>query len=81
MKAPVSKLAEDVVRRTHPIADRVPGWFFRCEEQSSRVWQAEGTDLWGRTVSTTSHDYEAALDDAVQAADIINKQLSRDEGI
>jgi len=52
------KLREDVVRRTHPVLGPIAGWYFRCEEQSNNVWLAEGTDLWGRKVAATDHDYD-----------------------
>lgn len=76
MKVPVEKLDEDRVRQAYPIADRAPGWFFRCEEQSNNVWHVEGTDLWGRKASATGHDYESVLNKAIQSAEQINAQLA-----
>jgi hypothetical protein len=76
MKKTVSKLAEDAIRQTHPISGPVPGWFFRCREQSNNVWHAEGTDLWGRTVSATDHDYDRLLQHVFKAAEGINAQLA-----
>ncbi len=76
MKIPVTKLDESSVLKTHPIADLVPGWFFRCEEQSNNVWRADGTDLWGRRVGFTDSDYDGVLQQCVEQAKAINSQLT-----
>lgn len=76
MKIPVHKLDEDAVRRQYPIADRLPGWFFRIHEQSVCVYRVEGTDLWGRTVGDTGTDESRLLDSCASAAAEINRQLA-----
>ena len=76
MKVPVAKLDEAVVRKSHPIVGRVPGWFFSCEEQSNNVWHAQGTDLWGRRVGATDSDYDRVLNYCIKAAEEINAQLA-----
>ena len=45
------KKNEADVRAVYPIADLLPGWFFRVRETSNGAYLAEGTDLWGHTVS------------------------------
>ncbi|HEX5009833.1 MAG TPA: hypothetical protein VFY71_05490 [Planctomycetota bacterium] len=75
MKRPVSKLDEALVRRTHPIADRVPGWFFRVEERSPGQWYAEGIDLWGRKVAITADDDERALSTCIADVQEIKRRL------
>ena len=72
---PVRKLNADDVLQTHPISDRVDGWFFHCVEQSNNAYRAEGTDLWGRIVGATGGDYDSVLNDAVSSAERINRQL------
>lgn len=76
MKIPVRKLDEEAVRRKYPLADRVPGWFFRMYEQSAGVWHVEGTDLWGRTVGETGTDEKLVLDSCAAMAAEINRQLA-----
>ena len=51
MKRPVVKKTEAEVIATYPIADLLPGWYFRLRETSNQAWLAEGTDLFGRQVS------------------------------
>lgn len=75
MKIRITNLDENEVRKAYPIGDRVPGWFFRCEEQSNNVWHADGTDLWGRTVSATDSDYTRVLIQCIKMAEDINAQL------
>lgn len=66
MKQPVHKRTEAEVHQRYPLADRLPGWFFRVEESSPGHFVAEGTDLWGRVVSISGGD--DALARAVEAA-------------
>jgi hypothetical protein len=68
VKQPVRKLDEDTVRRDFPIADRVPGWFFRVDEVSNGAYRAIGTDLWGRRTETAGSDPEHALADCIDWA-------------
>jgi hypothetical protein len=79
MKISVSKLDEHIVRQTHPIANLVPGWFFRREEVSAGAWQVDGTDLWNRRVGNTG-GYDRALDGCVKQAKAINVQLASRSG-
>ncbi len=79
MKFRASKFDEADIRKTFPIDNRVPGWFFRCEEQSNNVWRAEGTDLWGRTVGATDSDYDRVLNQCIRMAEDINAQLAAAE--
>jgi len=76
----VKKLDEEAVRRDYPIADCVPGWFFRMTEQSMCVWRVEGTDLWGRKVGDVGTDENSVLENCVAMATEINKQLAAKAG-
>ena len=77
MKAFIHRLDEQAVRASHPIANRVQGWYFRLRETSAGVWRVEGTDLWGRQVSATGTDEDSLLEDAIAAAERIVKQVGR----
>ncbi len=76
MKMRVQKLDEEAVRRDYPIADRVPGWYFRMIEQSPCAWCVEGTDLWGRKVGDTGSDEHRVLASCIGMATEINKRLA-----
>lgn len=68
--------------RTHPIADKVSGWFFKQDEVSNGVWVVEGKDLSGRSVSHTGTDPETLLDRCVSEAKEISakiKNMERDQ--
>ncbi len=73
IRARVQKLDSDVVPISYPLADLLPGWFFRVREQSPGHYIAEGTDLWGRIVSFSGGD--EALGRAVEAAQGIESQI------
>lgn len=73
------RLNETAVRRSFPIADRVPGWFFRIREVSPHVWRGEGTDLWGRGIEQAGPDEETVLQRCAAAADELDRQLASDE--
>jgi len=73
MRAPAQKLDPAIVRAKYPVSDRLPGWFFRVNEESPGHYVAEGTDLWGRTVSVSSG--EDALERAVEAAREVESQV------
>jgi hypothetical protein len=75
MKALVRKLDADEVRRDYPIADRVPGWYFRMREVANCAWLVEGTDLWGRQVSDSGSDEQQLLDSCIAAAERIRAQV------
>jgi hypothetical protein len=76
MKVCVSSLDAAEVRRKFPIADRVLSWFFSCNEQSNNVYKGEGTDLWGRRVSSVGTNYERVLKECADQAETINAQLA-----
>ena len=71
MKRPLSPGDERKLRRTHPIDDRVAGWFFRVTEVSAGVYVAEGLDLYGRKVSRTGADPDQILEQCVADASSI----------
>ena len=73
MRAPARKLDPDIVRAKYPLSDRLPGWFFRVDEESPGHYVAKGTDLWGRTVSISSS--EDALERAIDAARNVESQV------
>lgn len=75
MKISVQKFDETEVRSTYPLGNLFPGWFFRVTEQSPSVYRVEGTDLWGRQVSSVGTDEEKLLADCVEAARRIQAQL------
>lgn len=68
MKKEVRKLSEAAVRAAFPIADLVPGWYFRKTEISNGGWEVSGTDLWGRSVSKQGDDPERLLGECVRFA-------------
>ena len=76
MKAFVQKFDEQWGRREYPIADRVPGWFFRISEQSAGVYRVDGVDLWGRLVNDVGTDENRLLESCAAAATEINRQLA-----
>ena len=76
MKKSIEKLDESAVRGEFPIADLVPGWFFRIYEQSAGAYRVEGTDLWGRQVGSIGTDEAYLLKSCAAAAAEINRQLA-----
>jgi hypothetical protein len=80
MKKSVEKLDEAAVRRGFPIADLVPGWFFRRYEQSAGSYRVEGTDLWGRQVENAGTDVQYLLRSCAAAAAEFNRQLAAKGG-
>jgi hypothetical protein len=75
VKKAVRKKNEAETIREFPIADRLHGWFFRLREVSAGAYRAEGTDLWGRTVSQSGTDEESLLRECVEAAKRIQSQI------
>ena len=67
-KRPVTRMSEAEAKGRYPIADRVPGWFFRVEEISAGAWRVEGTDLDGRTVARTGSDPHELLAECCEDA-------------
>jgi hypothetical protein len=53
----------------YPIADRLPGWYFRTRKVLPDLWDVEGEDVYGRKVSSSGvMDKERALDRCVEVA-------------
>ena len=71
MKANLTDPTE--LARAFPIADRLPGWFFRIEERSAGVYEAEGVDLRRRSVRSEGTDPDRVLNDCVSMARGITK--------
>lgn len=51
----------DELKATHPIADRIDGWYFRVIERSPGCHYAEAINAKGRKVSANGPDAEGAL--------------------
>jgi hypothetical protein len=62
------------LQRTHPLANLLEGWFFRCEEISAGRYQVEGTDICGRTVAATGIDPDELLKRCVADAKAISSE-------
>ncbi len=54
--------------RKYPITGLVEGWYFRQEEVSAGCYVAEGSDVYGRTISRRTGDPETALAECVAFA-------------
>jgi hypothetical protein len=63
-----SRPTADKLRQSHPLDDRVNGWFFQVREVSAGCYIAEGKDLYGHEVSRQSVDPERALGDCIADA-------------
>jgi hypothetical protein len=61
------------LRQSHPLDDRVEGWFFQVREVSAGCYIAEGKDLCGHEVSRQSVDPDRALADCIGDANQIEK--------
>jgi hypothetical protein len=61
MKQFVEKMDQTQVAAAYPLADLVPGWYFRVREVSAGQFVAQGTDLFGRTVSEQGNDPRQVL--------------------
>lgn len=68
MKKQIRPFDRSELVRKYPLADLVSGWFFRCEEISSGVYEVEGIDFWGRMVSVTGKDPESLMERCVTDA-------------
>jgi hypothetical protein len=77
MKREISPKSESEIRRSYPINDRLPGWFFRVREVSAGAYLAEGTDRYGRLVSRTGANPDDLLEQCVADASSIEAQLGR----
>jgi hypothetical protein len=74
MKKLVRKKDSSELQKTHPISDRVEGWFFRQQENSNCCYVVEGVDLYGHSVSRTGTDPELVLEDCIRDAEEIRRQ-------
>ena len=61
MKKSVSQASDKRLLREFPLANVVPGWFFRVREISPGAYRVDGTDAWNRRVSRTGSDRDATL--------------------
>ncbi len=76
MKRQISPKVESELRQTHPIDDRLAGWFFRVREVSAGAYLAEGSDLYGRLVSRSGYDPDQLLEQCIAEARCIEERLS-----
>lgn len=68
-KSRITPAKHEEMIREYPIADRVPGWYFRMREKTPSVWDVEGRDIYGREVSRLSVvDEEHALQECIEYA-------------
>jgi hypothetical protein len=59
---------EELIRK-YPMTGLVPGWYFRQKEKSPGLWDVEGRDSYGHTVSRFSViNEEEALRDCIAFA-------------
>jgi hypothetical protein len=72
----VTRLDEAEVERQFPLADLVPGWFFRVTEVCNNGYKAEGIDLWGRQVSRSGSDPDFLLAQCAKDAEHVVAQLN-----
>ena len=72
----VNRLDEAETKRQFPLADLVPGWFFRVNEISNGGYKAGGADLWGRKVSRSGSDLDVLLAECAKDAERIIAQLN-----
>ncbi|MDJ0851055.1 MAG: hypothetical protein QNK04_22005 [Myxococcota bacterium] len=75
MKRQIEPKPDAELRRTHPIHDRLEGWFFRVTETSAGAYLAEGSDRYGRLVSRIGDDPEELLEECVADARAIERQV------
>lgn len=77
MKHQVRAKSEREMLASFPIRGPLDGWFFRVTERSVGAFLAEGSDRWGRLISTTASDAELALEKCIEDARRITKGLTR----
>lgn len=66
MKKNVRRSSEETILTTHPMRSRIEGWFFRLTEVSEGHFVVDGTDLWGRTISTNGWDVDTMIAECEQ---------------
>ena len=65
----VSPMSHNELVRNFPITGLFPGWYFRQKEKSPGVWDVEGRDAYGHSISLCSViNEEEALRDCVEFA-------------
>lgn len=69
------------VAAVFPLADLVPGWYFRTREVSAGQFVADGTDLYGRIVSHQGGDSRQALEACIAAANGIRASEDTSAGV
>jgi hypothetical protein len=75
MQREVVKLSEDEILKSYPIKDESVGWYFRIGETSNGVWLVEGSDKWGRKVSSQGNDPELLLKELAFEANVLNERI------
>jgi len=68
MKSAISRLSADEVKKHFPIQGEIESWFFRVEEISGGVYEASGTDPFGRKVSRSGVDPDSLLASCIEDA-------------
>ncbi|WP_108063200.1 hypothetical protein [Poseidonibacter lekithochrous] len=53
MKKYISKISEDIIKKDFPIQSKINDWYFKLTETSNGVFEIEGSDRYGRKVSST----------------------------
>ncbi len=61
----------------YPLHGQVQGWFFRRREISNGAWLVEGSDRWGRLLSSTGGDPESLFAKLIVEAKEINRAVSK----
>lgn len=64
----------DQLKATHPITDRIEGWYFRVTERSPGCHYAEAINAKGRKVSANGPDAESALSLCARDVELRMKQ-------
>lgn len=75
MNTKVREMDYEEISRLYPIIGKLDGWFFRSKETSPYSYTVEGTDRWGRKVSRMGNDPARLLDQCIEDAKNIKKQL------
>ena len=66
---PTPSMNHQALVKNYPIADLVTGWYFRVTERSAGVWDVEGRDIYGRTITKAGVvDEQAALNECIAFA-------------
>ena len=68
IKQATRRASDEEMRRSYPIAGRIPGWYFRTTETSTGSYLVEGSDVWGRIVSRLGADPDQLLAECIAFA-------------